>query len=424
VDGPLFYDGELRDVLEHRKGRLRDTVTNWKGDEFLQLSPSDLVSYLIDDFSLEAPQLDLEGQHALPPKDVNIDVSQDWQRAIFDRSTPTYVQGTQVTVIVPFSGDAQLFKYTPTTRSTYPPRGTIQGNQLHINVEQIGMTGAQAASKVRHALEHIEKYLAWVAGDVQTFHNELASEAERMVEHRRQKLLADRELEKELGIPVKRRETAPVVIPMKQKRVRVERPRATGNFQPEPALSESDYEAVISIILNLGTGFERSPRTFAKLDEEELRDHILLQLNGTFEGQAGAEMFNGEGKTDVLVRTEDRNVFIGECKFWTGQKAFGKALDQLLGYLVWRDTKGALIVFIKQKDVSTIIEKADAVIREHANFKRASNAEDPERRRDYVLHPTGDPNREIRLAFLPMPIPASARGPKSSWPPDRKDSSS
>lgn len=410
MDGTLFYEGELRDILEHRKRQLGNAVSNWNGDEFLQLSPTDILSYLKDEYSLEAPQLDLEAQYALPPKDVNIDVSQDWQRAIFDRSTPTYLQGTQITVIVPFTGDPQLFRYTPTTRGFNPPRATIQGNQLHINVEQIGLTGAQAANKIRHELELIEKYLAWVTGDVQTFHTELASEAERMVEHRRQKLLADRELEKELGIPVKRRDAAPVAIPMKRKRVQVARPRATGSFQPEPALSDVDYEAVISNILNLDTGFERSPRTFAKLDEEELRDHILLQLNGTFEGQAGAEMFNGEGKTDILVRVEDRNVFIGECKFWTGQKAFGKALDQLLGYLVWRDTKGALIIFIKQKDVSTIIEKADAVIREHANFKRASNAEDPERRRDYVLHQSGDPNREIHLALLPAAIRSVEKG--------------
>jgi hypothetical protein len=227
---------------------------------------------------------------------VNIDVSQDWQRAIFDRSSPFYMQGTQITIIVPFSGDPQLFRYTPSSRTYNPPRATIQGNQLQISVEQVGLTGAQVVSRVRSELERIEKYLAWVASDVQTFHNELASEAERMVEHRRQKLLADRELEKELGIPVKRRDAAPVAIPMKRKRVQVARPRATGSFKPEPALSESDYEAVISIILNLGTGFERSPRTFAKLDEEELRDHILLQLNGTFEGQAGAECSTVRGR--------------------------------------------------------------------------------------------------------------------------------
>jgi len=47
------------------------------------------------------------------------------------------------------------------------------------------------------------------------------------------------------------------------------------------------------------------------------------------------------GKTDILTRVEDRNAFIAECKFWMGEKAFLAALDQLLSYLSWRDTKTA-----------------------------------------------------------------------------------
>lgn len=65
---------------------------------------------------------------------------------------------------------------------------------------------------------------------------------------------------------------------------------------------------------------ERSPHAFAKMGEEDLRTHFLVQLNGLYEGQATGETFNFEGKTDILIRVEGKNIFIAECKFWTGPK--------------------------------------------------------------------------------------------------------
>ena len=90
---------------------------------------------------------------------------------------------------------------------------------------------------------------------------------------------------------------------------------------------------------------ERSPASFASLDEEAIRTHFLLQLNGHYEGSATGETFNSSGKTDILIRVDNRNVFIAECKFWRGPKSFSEAIDQLLGYLSWRDSKGAFARF-------------------------------------------------------------------------------
>jgi hypothetical protein len=174
-------------------------------------------------------------------------------------------------------------------------------------------------------------------------------------------------------------------------------------YEDEYALDQADYEEIVDIVLSMGRAFERSPTTFMKLEEEQLRDHILLQLNGTFEGQAGGEMFNGEGKTDILVRVRDRNVFIAECKIWHGEKRFAEAIDQLLGYLVWRDTKAALVVFIREKDASAIIDKADQTIRAHPSFKREGRSSaDSTAHRNFVMHQTGDDAREIQVALLPV----------------------
>jgi hypothetical protein len=67
-------------------------------------------------------------------------------------------------------------------------------------------------------------------------------------------------------------------------------------------LAEQDYQHVLTVIEGMTATMERNPTTFAKLDEEQLRDMYLVPLNGNFEGAATGETFNAEGKTDIIVR--------------------------------------------------------------------------------------------------------------------------
>jgi hypothetical protein len=50
-----------------------------------------------------------------------------------------------------------------------------------------------------------------------------------------------------------------------------------------------------------------------------------VQLNGTFEGAATGETFVRSGKTDILLRQEDRHVFVGECKGYDGPQSVSRA---------------------------------------------------------------------------------------------------
>jgi hypothetical protein len=95
-----------------------------------------------------------------------------------------------------------------------------------------------------------------------------------------------------------------------------------GGFTPEPALAQSDYEEILDIMKNMTRVMELSPHAFLEMDEEALRSHFLVQLNGAYEGDATGETFNFQGKTDILIRKDGKNVFVAECKFWKGEKAF------------------------------------------------------------------------------------------------------
>ena len=150
---------------------------------------------------------------------------------------------------------------------------------------------------------------------------------------------------------------------------------------------------------------ERSPGAFAAMKEEMLRSHILVQLNGHYEGCATGETFNFEGKTDILARVGGKNLFIAECKFWKGPKALADAIDQLLGYASWRDTKVAIVLFNWQKDFSRVLEAIPTAVKRHPNYKRPAKGGSGTDFR-YTLGHRDDPNRELTLAVVAFEVPS------------------
>jgi len=121
-------------------------------------------------------------------------------------------------------------------------------------------------------------------------------------------------------------------------------------------------------------------------------------------GTATGETFNVNGKTDILLRANGRNVFIAECKFWKGPKHFRETIDQLLGYTAWRDTKTAILVFNRGTSMSTVLQGIQAETTSHTNFKRQIDWKH-ESGFKYIFHHNGDTNREFTLTVLVFDVP-------------------
>ena len=124
-----------------------------------------------------------------------------------------------------------------------------------------------------------------------------------------------------------------------------------------------------------------------------------MMLEPNFEGSATGETFNKAGKTDILLRHEGSNVFIAECKFWRGQKAFLDTITQLLGYLTWRDSKAAVIMFVPNKDFTSALKTAKQVVSEHPNYIEFVETND-ETWLSYSFHLNGDRNRLVSMAIM------------------------
>lgn len=76
--------------------------------------------------------------------------------------------------------------------------------------------------------------------------------------------------------------------------------------------------------------------------------------------------------------------------------------------MVWRDTKAALILFIKRKGPSACIARAQEAIRADESFKRDGRpSPDAEAYTTFVIRHGDDADREIHLALIPVVIRAS-----------------
>lgn len=403
----LFVGSRLSDALSAAASQAMDRLAAWPPDDLLNTPEADVAEQLIELVSVEAPSLIRNEARLEPPTEVPV-VAVDFGRQL--RATVT-----RFTLVVPITGASEVFQMTASRISGSVLPGTIDPIdrvlRLHCDNPQ---NAGQARAYFERTLDEIDKRLEWARADIQAHRELMARQLPAAVAQRRAKLLGDRDLQASIGYPIMKRPDADgYSVPVMRKKInpgRPERPSGRSNvYVPEPAIDEADYEAVLAVLRNARNALERSPSMSAKLDEEETRDLLLVMLNAQFEGKAAGEVFNCTGKTDLLVREGDRNVFIGECKIFdprnkqSVEHVVTSAIDQLLGYLVWRDTKAALLLLIRDANVSTVVDKALAAIGSHPNHKRPGRIS-TEERHDSVLHANGDTNREIHLAFLPFLI--------------------
>ncbi|UJW32710.1 hypothetical protein L3Q67_02650 [Saccharothrix sp. AJ9571] len=231
-----------------------------------------------------------------------------------------------------------------------------------------------------------------------------------IVTTRRSRVVALRSASANLSIPLFPTPRSSVTVPVKARQLtleRVEQFRASG--VPEYTLAGEIADSLIGMITSFGRALERLPSAADRIageNEEGIRDLLLFILNANYGGLATGETFVGKGKTDILLRWRDKDAFIAECKFWNGPAKFTDAIDQLLSYTVWRDTRIALVLFIRDRtDITAVIDKASECLRQHeqclSHTASASEDDPPE----FTLSSTSDARRAIRLTLLTVAIP-------------------
>lgn len=405
----LFNQVDWFSFQRKRKEDIAYEIQGIEGDRLLNTSAEDLCDYFEKKYRFDVAVLHEDNIEA-DSLEKQIDVSQDPRRHIMDRSRPVCITGTCIEVTVPFSGDPQTFSIQPTSFTFNSPRGDVRSNLLFFSISGIDMESEQVRSQIDRNLASVGSYLESLRNDADSFNQEIRQTVSRLINNRREKLLADRNLVSSLGFSLKERngKYKTFVTPDVLRKITPAMPTAGKEpYKPEPVLGMDDYEHILSVMENMSSVMERSPSAFNNLSENALRSHFLAQLNGHYEGNATGETFNYEGKTDILIRVDGKNIFIAECKYWAGKKKLEDTIDQLLSYASWRDTKVAIVIFNRNKNFSRVLEVIPDTVKTHSNFKKELGSGTDSQFR-YLFGHRDDINREMVLTVLAFDVPKNS----------------
>ena len=292
-----------------------------------------------------------------------------------DYSGKEYVEvdGIIATFCFPFQGDSQLFwcKASSFSLGGYP-EFFVERDTVVVRIERslADMDRPNAKDELfdslNHVLTEIKHGVGLANNDVNAFNHSLEKQAFQLIQDKHNKVKSFYDIATMLEVPIEKKEYAMTHIPLKRKIVPTAKKYQSSNYY---GISDADYNDILETIKHTASTYERTPASYKSLHEEDLRNTLLASLNGLYKGDATGETFRNTGKTDICIERENRAAFVAECKMWTGQKEVEKAIEQLDGYLTWRDCKTALIYFVRRKEFMKVLESAESALRAYEKMK-------------------------------------------------------
>ncbi|MGD2091139.1 MAG: hypothetical protein PVH61_33500 [Candidatus Aminicenantes bacterium] len=375
---------------------LKKRISRIDGDELLISNIDELCDELEQDFSIDVPVL----KDNITKNDVE------------EKNGRYGHKVKEIAINIPFEGNFIAFEIRPS--HSYGLRGNtsadVRDQELILRFQFADLSkvsGEYVNDLIKKTISDIKSNLNSLLKDVSGWNNQINNLSRQLIESRREKLLAEKKLVESITFPLKERSESSITYfaPNVRRRITPTFPKASAKLsEREPSLAIKHYEHIISVIERMAIVMERNPYAFKDMSEEALRVLFLVALNGHYEGQATGETFNYGGKTDILIRCKDRNIFIGECKFWKGPKVLSDTIDQILGYSSWRDTKVAILIFNRNKNFSKVIKDIPETVEKHNNYKK-SLKQVSETQFRYIFTHRDDPDKEMTLSILLFDVP-------------------
>ncbi len=398
----LFAEVELRSTLETQIETVRKEVRTESRNKLLNINEAEYIEYLKQRHSLEPLEFHWN--------DVSVSDREEMITAERFSHSHHVIHGKRypkqiVTYHIPFTGERDLLKCAPSTKQLWSMEVDVTHNFISFEVVNRRNDVDEIKREADINVSRIRQQFGYLAKEVEAFIARFEAEITSIVRDRKQELMKQTGLLEQLGVPFKRSKCVPstFAVPTAIKSIAV-KPSAPGSaFKPEPTLDVVIYREIMKICHHTGVEMEKHPSIYQGKDEETLRDHFIMVLSPHFDSVPG-ETFNRSGKTDILIRHEMSNVFVAECKFWNGPKGFHKTIDQILGYLTWRDSKAAILSFARTKELNTALMKIETAASQHSCFVKTRNSQGDG---SYIFdfHLRDDSSRGVQFAVMCFHFP-------------------
>ncbi|RZK38624.1 MAG: hypothetical protein EOO90_21695 [Pedobacter sp.] len=372
-----------------------------KGKEYiLGVDETAFKDYLKSKYLLDPIIIDFESlQMDLPT------TSKEKQKDIFYHQEYE-VDAYTFTLRYHFSGSGVLFKIRPDTYSltSAPIRVDESSNIVYVDFKifkkdpkHFEEEKATVINRAFANLEHANQY-------AHSFNNRAINTINNEFQNQKSKFLAENDFFAAINIKVNPNTTSVFTAPTLQKKI-IPQPTVSKNkeFSSTPKMSTESYDDILKVIYDAGKSMEKKPALYKEKNEEGLRDQFIFILETRYEATtASGETFNKGGKTDIILKyaPDATNIFVAECKFWHGSKEFGNAISQLFDrYLTWRDSKVALIFFVKNKDFTNVLQTIQKDVLAHPYYISA-NGNRGDSSFTYIFHLPQDQQKTVYLEIM------------------------
>ena len=318
----------------------------------------------------------------------------------------------EIIVTIPFEGNHKLFYCMP-SRSTivYLEDNVVIGNtNIKATITLTQFDENAYFSEVNEIISTVSTNLPTIHDETKPWNDRLENLIQQALESRKGVVSKKFDFFEKIGLKVNPKSTEfllPPTITKKAIPTPATETSTTVAREKVPLLQEEVYTDIREVLYNVGKAIERKPSIYKDKHEEDLRDIFLLFLETRYEAATGVgEAFNKKGKTDILLKyaKDGTNLFVAECKFWKGQKKLTEGIDQLLGYLTHRDTKTALIFFVDQKEMTSVVNTIKTEISNHKNYSRhIKDTYEHSINYEFTLPDDGDKKIQVEVMLFHFP---------------------
>ena len=398
--GDLFQKGDVNQLEDALKKSVEKRIHDLDDDYILNVSEQEYIDLLIEEFYIDCPMV-LYDDKSIEPRTVLVSseyLPVRWK--IYDNKRE--LECKIYRLYIPFQGDAELLRFRPNPYSTaHWYNISINYDSLFVDILDIDGDANYVKRECNSYIDTLKSMMKSLEKNYSFINQNMPGYIRSMFSNRKKQVMREHKELVDIGIPIKGQVPQKTYsIPSVQRRFKpIPNVAKTTIEQATPTMANKEYQDVLSAINTVGRNLERYPNTHKGKDEESIRDLFLVQLVTSFTGYSSTgESFNHKGKTDLMVKNSDEILFIAECKFWKGAKAFHEAISQLLSYLTWRDTKTALLIFNRKVEITTVVQSIKDAISKHPNYVSCNQIDVA--RFDSVFHLKGDKNRHVNMAVL------------------------
>lgn len=194
----IFMGDQVNDYLAQKRIALQNTIEHIKAEDFLELDETDLINDLVEKFKVDAPVIDFE----------NITVSsyekeilaEQFPQTFYVRPGKSYLK--QVVVYhLPFTGNDELFRYTPSRFMLWAPEVYIEDQNVCLEFVNFGDI-EEIKREAQRSIDTIKLFSEALLQDVGSYDAQLRGNVEQMVKARKQKILDGNNMLSALGRPI------------------------------------------------------------------------------------------------------------------------------------------------------------------------------------------------------------------------------